>query len=108
MPNKCILQRIPGSKKGEFCILLKSLHRSECYLCFGSKTLRQWKEPRSVIYFLPLKLGIEQINKVPGIIKISYLLVEIFERPLNISKRPFKESIDILYNYGPGVRGTTT
>ena len=31
--------------------------------------------------FLPLKLGIEQINKVPGKIKISYLLVEIFEGP---------------------------
>ena len=56
--------------------------------------------------FLPLKLGIEQINKVPGKIKISYLLVEIFERPLNILKRPSTENIGILYNYGPGVTGT--
>ena len=30
------------------------------------------------------KLGIEQMNKVPCKIKISYLLVELFERPLNI------------------------
>ena len=36
---------------------------------------------------------------------ISYLLVEIFERPLNIPKRPSIENICILYNYGPGVRG---
>ena len=46
------------------------------------------------------------MNKVPGKIKISYLLVEIFERPLNIPKRPSIENFDILYNYGPGVRGT--
>ena len=38
------------------------------------------------------------MNEVPGKIKISYLLVEIFERPL-------KEIIGILYNYGPDVRG---
>ena len=69
----------------------------------ASKPLCQWKEPRSV---LPLKLGIEQINKIPGKIKISYLLVEICERPLNIPKRPSIENIGILYNYGPGVRGT--
>ena len=50
---------------------------------------------------LPLKLGIEQMNKVPGKIKISYVLVEIF-------KRPSIENIGILYNYGPGVRGTKT
>ena len=43
--------------------------------------------------------------KVPGKIKISYLLVEIFERPLTIPKRPSIENI--LYNYGPDVRGTT-
>ena len=29
--------------------------------------------------FLPLKLGIEQMNKVPGEIEISYLLVEILD-----------------------------
>ena len=46
------------------------------------------------------------MNKVPGKIKISYLLVEIFERPLNIPKRPSLENIGIIYNYGPGVRGT--
>ena len=46
------------------------------------------------------------MNKVAGKIKISYVLVEIFERPLNIPKRPSIENIDILYNYGPGVRGT--
>ena len=46
------------------------------------------------------------MNKVPGKIKISYVLVEIFERPLNIPKRPSIENIGILYNYGPGVRGT--
>ena len=38
------------------------------------------------------------MNKVPDKIKISYLLVEIFERPLI-------ENIGILYNYGPAVRG---
>ena len=48
------------------------------------------------------------MNKIPGKIKISYLLVEIFERPLNISKRPSIENIGILYNYGRGVRGTKT
>ena len=52
------------------------------------------------------KLGIEQMNKVPRKIEISYLLVEIFERPLSIPKRPSIENIGILYNYGPGVRGT--
>ena len=41
------------------------------------------------------------MNKVPCEIKIPYLKVEIFERP-------FIENIDILYNYGPGVRGTKT
>ena len=46
------------------------------------------------------------MNKVLGKITISYLLVEVLERPSNIPKRPLKESIDILYNYGPGVRGT--
>ena len=46
------------------------------------------------------------MNKVPGKIKISYLLVEIFERPLNIPKRPSTENIDILYNNGPDIRGT--
>ena len=45
------------------------------------------------------------MNKVPGKIKISYLLLERFERPLNIPKRPSIENISILYNYGPGVRG---
>ena len=39
------------------------------------------------------------MNKGPGKIKISYLLVEIFERPSI-------QNIGILYNYGPGVRGT--
>ena len=34
------------------------------------------------------------MNKVPGKIKISYLSVEIFERPSI-------ENIGILYNYGP-------
>ena len=38
------------------------------------------------------------MNKVPGKIKISYSLVEIFERRLI-------KNIGILYNYGPGVRG---
>ena len=56
--------------------------------------------------FLPLKLEIEQMNKVPDKIKIPYLLVEIFERPLNIPKRLSIENIGILYNYGPGVRDT--
>ena len=46
------------------------------------------------------------MNEVSGKIKISYLLVEIFERPLNIPKRPSIENIGILYNYGPGVRDT--
>ena len=46
------------------------------------------------------------MNKVPGKIKVSYVLVEIFERPLNIYKRPSIENIGILHNYGPGVRGT--
>ena len=84
----------------------KSWQRCECSLCSASKPFRQWKEPRSVIYFLRLKLGIEQMNKVPGKIKISYLLVEISERPLNIPKRPSIKNIGILYNYGPGVRNT--
>ena len=44
------------------------------------------------------------MNKVPGKIKKSYVLVEIFERPLNIPKRPSLENICKLYNYGPGVR----
>ena len=38
------------------------------------------------------------MNKVPGKIKISYLLVEIFEHPLNIPERPSIENIGILYN----------
>ena len=46
------------------------------------------------------------MNKVPDKIKISYLLVEIFERPLNILKRPSIENIGKLYKYGPGVRST--
>ena len=56
----------------------KSWQRCECSLCFASKPLRQWKELPSVIYFLPL----------------------------NIPKRPSIENIGILYNYGPGLRGT--
>ena len=48
------------------------------------------------------------MSKVPGKIKISYLLVEIFERSLNKPKRPLIENIGILYNCGPGVRGTET
>ena len=35
------------------------------------------------------------MNKVPGKIKISYVLVEIFERPLNIPNRPSIENIGI-------------
>ena len=58
------------------------------------------------LFFSLLKLRIDQINKVPGKIKISYLSVKIFESPLNIPKRPSIENIGILYNYGPGVRGT--
>ena len=45
------------------------------------------------------------MNKVSGEIKISYLLVEIFERPFNIAKGPSIQNIGILYNYSPGVRG---
>ena len=45
------------------------------------------------------------MNKVPGKMKISYVLVEIFECPLNIPKSPSIENIGILYNYGPGLRG---
>ena len=45
------------------------------------------------------------MNNVPGKIKISYVLVEIVERPLNIPKRPSIENIGILHKYGPGVRG---
>ena len=48
------------------------------------------------------------MKKVPGEIKISYLLAEIFERPLNIPKHPSIENIGTLYNHGPGVRGTNT
>ena len=54
------------------------------------------------------KIGIEQMNKLSGKIEIEYLLIEIFERPLNIPKRPLKENIAILYNKSPGVRGTKT
>ena len=82
---------------------MEVLTRCECSLCSASKPLRQWKKPRS---FLPLKLGIEQMNKVPGKIKISYLSVKIFERPLNIPKRHSIENIGILYNYGPSIRAT--
>ena len=39
------------------------------------------------------------MNKVPGKIKISYALEEIFERPLNIPKRPSIENIGIHYKY---------
>ena len=46
------------------------------------------------------------MNKVPGRIKISYLLVEIFERSLNNPIRPSNENIGTFYNYGPGVTGT--
>ena len=46
------------------------------------------------------------MNKVPSKINISYLLVETFEHTLTIPKRPSTENIGILYNYGPGVRGT--
>ena len=46
------------------------------------------------------------MNKVPCKVKISYVLVEIFERPLNIPKCPSIENIGILYNYGLGVTGT--
>ena len=45
------------------------------------------------------------MNKVPGKIEIYYLLVEIFERPLNIPERPLKESIGIFYNCDPVVWG---
>ena len=48
------------------------------------------------------------MNKVPGRIEIWYLLIEIFERPLNIPESPLIENTGILYNYGPGVRGTKT
>ena len=41
------------------------------------------------------------MNMVLGKIKISYVLIEIF-----LSKRSSRENIGILYNYGPGVRGT--
>ena len=44
------------------------------------------------------------MNKVPGKIEISYVIVEIFERLLNIPKLPSIENIGILYNCGPGVR----
>ena len=47
------------------------------------------------------------MNKVPGEITISYVLVEIFERPLNIPKRPSIENIGILYNYGKGHERST-
>ena len=46
------------------------------------------------------------MNRLPSKIGIWDLLVEIFERPLNISKRPSIENIGILYNYGPGVMST--
>ena len=46
------------------------------------------------------------MNKVAGEIKITDVLVEIFERPFDIPKRPSVENISIFYNYGPGVRGT--
>ena len=46
------------------------------------------------------------MNKEPGNIKISYLVVELLECPLNIPKRPSMENIGILYNSSPGVRGT--
>ena len=46
------------------------------------------------------------MNTVPGKIKISYLLLEIFERPLNILQCSSIENIGILYNYSPGVGST--
>ena len=74
-------------------------------LLFGGVTfVRQWKEPRSVFYCFTFKT--RNWTNEQGKIKISYLLVEIFERPLNIPKRPSIENIGILHNYGPGVRGT--
>ena len=57
---------------------------------------------RSAIDYLT-KIGIEQMNRVPGKVEI-YPLVEIFERPLIIPKRPLIENIDIII----GVRGTKT
>ena len=49
------------------------------------KVLRLWKDPRLIIQ---QKFEIEQMNKEPGQIEIWYLLVEIYERALNIPKRP--------------------
>ena len=39
------------------------------------------KNRDQLFIFLPLNLGIEQMNKASGKIEISYLLVEVFERP---------------------------
>ena len=63
------------------------LTKFRVFLVFREQAITPMKKPQ---WFLPLKLGIEQMNKVLGKIKISYALVEIFERPLDIPKRPLK------------------
>ena len=47
------------------------------------------------------------MNKLPGKIKISYLLVEIFERSLNIPKRPSIENIRTLQPWCKGHERST-
>ena len=54
-----------------------------------------------LLKFFPSKLGIEQMDKVPGQIK---KIILISRNP----KRPLKEYIGILHNFGTGVKGTKT
>ena len=68
---------------------LRSPDKGVSVLCFLLASHYANEKTRDRLFiFLSLKLRIEQMNKVPGKIKISYVLVEKFERPLNIPKRP--------------------
>ena len=87
------------SKHNNFVSRKEVLTKGRVFSVFREQAITPMKKRWSVIYFFTLKLGIVQMNKVPCKIKISYLSVEIFERPSI-------EHIGILYNYGPGVRGT--
>ena len=64
--------------------IIEVLTKVRVFSVFHEQAITSMERTAIGYLFLPLKLGIEQMNKVPGKLKISYLLVEIFERPLII------------------------
>ena len=64
---------------GRINVIRRSPDKGESVLCVPRQAIMP-KERTAVGYsFFPIKLGVEQMNKVPGEIEISYLLVEISE-----------------------------